>query len=184
MAPDELWRPPEASYTSLTEHLARTAGFPTYLPWPLEPGWRVADFGALGEPGRPRATMIAVHGASPEDGGVAMTVIAEEPGSGLGAHVAGTVHSDPGADIGDRPADARVRVGTSTVPLWALSTHEVAGDLDRSVLAGEAEGRWIWLVLRPASALLMLGSPWHFTDAAGIGAPLVGLPFGGEPPAR
>ena len=64
-----------------------------------------------------------------------------------------------------------------------LSTHETAGDLDRAVLAGEAEGRWIWLVLRPASALLMLGSPWHFTDAGSIGAPLVGLPFGGEPPA-
>lgn len=178
MTPEPFWRPERASYSSLEEHLARTPGFPTYLPWPLAAGWRVADFGAAGEPGRVRATITELQGVSPADGGVSLTVVAEEPGCGLGARVAGTIHSDPGAEIGARPADARIKVGTSAVPLWTVSTHDASRDLDRSVLAGEADGRWLWLVLRPASALLLLQSPWHFADAGGIGAPLVGLAFG------
>jgi len=28
-------------------------------------------------------------------------------------------------------------------------------ELDRSVVAGEARGRWLWVVLRPASAILL-----------------------------
>jgi hypothetical protein len=179
--PDEFWRPEHPSYTSMAEHLARTAGFPTYLPWPLAAGWRVADFGAVGESGRPRATMVSVHGMSPDDGSVSLTTVAEEPGCGLGARVAGTVLTDPGADIADRPADARLRVGGSTVPMWTVSTHQASGEFDRSVLAGEADGRWFWLVVRPASALLLMREAWHFADASSIGAPLLAVPFGGAP---
>ena len=49
-----LWRPDVASYDSFTEHLAASDGFPTYVPWPLSPGWQVTDFGVVGVPGRPR----------------------------------------------------------------------------------------------------------------------------------
>ncbi|MDO7867447.1 DUF6758 family protein [Nocardioides jiangxiensis] len=181
MAPDEFWRPDQPSYASMVEHLARTAGFPTYLPWPLATGWRVVDFGAVGEAGRPRATLASVQGISPDDGGVSLTTVAEEPGCGLGARVAGTVCSDPGAEIADRPADARLRVGGSTVPLWTVSTHDASAELDRSVLAGEADGRWFWLVVRPASALLMVHDIGHFADASSIGAPLLAVPFGAAP---
>ena len=45
-------------------------------------------------------------------------------------------------------------------------------------LAGEAEGRWLWLVLRPASAVLMLRTPWTFCPADGIGPALLAVPFG------
>jgi hypothetical protein len=127
-------------------------------------------------------TAVTLEGINPDDGGVSMAVVAEEPGCGLGAEVAGTVWSDPGADIGDRPADARVRVGPSTVPLWTISTHQGPGDLDRSVLAGEADGRWLWLVLRPASAVLMLRKPWSLSPADAIGPPLLAVPFGGIAP--
>jgi hypothetical protein len=178
MTPERARRPERASYAAFAEHLARTSGFPTYLPWPLPPGWRIADFGARGTQERTHGSLVALEGLNPEDGGISMAVVAEEPGCGLGASVAGTVWTDPGADIGDRPADARVRVGASTVPLWTVSTHNASTDLDRSVLAGEADGRWLWLVIRPASAALMLRSPWRFCDATEIGPPLLAVPFG------
>lgn len=178
MAPERARRPEPTSYAAFAEHLARTSGFPTYLPWPLPQGWRVSGFEAPGSPGRTRGTVVALEGLSPDDGGVSLAVVAEEPGCGLGAAVAGTVWSDPGVDIGDRPADARVRVGSSTAPLWTISTHLGSGELDRSVLAGEADGRWLWLVLRPASAVLMLRTPWTFCPADGIGPALMAVPFG------
>lgn len=178
MAPERARRPEPASYAAFAEHLARTTGFPTYLPWPLPSGWRVTDFAARGKPGRTHGTVVTLEGVNPDDGGISLSVVAEEPGCGLGASVAGTVWSDPGADIGDRPADARVTVGASTVPLWTISTHQASGELDRSVLAGEAEGRWLWLVVRPASAVLMFQRPWTLCQADSIGAPLLAVPFG------
>ena len=56
------------------------------------------------------------------------------------------------------------------------------GEFDRSVFAGEAAGRWLWLVLRPASAMLLLRDDWILRDIAGLGPQLVELPFGGPPP--
>ena len=182
MAPERARRPEPASYAAFAEHLARTSGFPTYLPWPLPPGWRVTDFGSRGKPGRTHGTLVTLEGISPDDGGIALYVVAEEPGCGLGAAVAGTVWSDPGAEIGDRPADARVRVESATVPLWTVSTHLGSAELDRSVLAGEAEGRWLWLVLRPASAILLLRDDWILRDVSATGPQLVALPFGGPAP--
>ena len=55
-------------------------------------------------------------------------------------------------------------------------------ELDRSVFAGEAGGRWLWVVLRPASAMLLLRDDWILRDVSGIGPPLVEMPFGGPRP--
>ena len=46
---EPLWRPPEASYDAFADHLGAAADFPTYLPWPMSPGWRVTDFAAVGD---------------------------------------------------------------------------------------------------------------------------------------
>ena len=75
-----------------------------------------------------------------------------------------------------------VRIGARDVALWSVSTSRAGPDLDRAVLAGEAEGRWLWLVLRPASALLLLRDDWILRDVSQVGPPLVELPFGGPPP--
>ena len=64
----------------------------------------------------------------------------------------------------------------------SVYTSRAGPDLDRAVLAGEAEGRWLWLVLRPASALLLLRDDWILRDVSQVGPPLVELPFGGPPP--
>ena len=120
------------------EHLGATARFPTYLPWPLSPGWRVTDFASVGTVDRGRAAMTCVSGTSSLDGPVDVLVISEEPGTGLGARIAGTVHDDPGTEIGEGPPSMRVRIDSKSIPLWPVSTSAASGEWDRSVVAGEA----------------------------------------------
>jgi hypothetical protein len=167
-----------------------TAGdFPTYLPWPMSPGWAVSDFGVVGGPSETseaKATLTCSSGTSALDGPVDVFVVSEESGTGLGSRCAGTVHLDPGPEIGVGPPTVRVRIGSQSVPLWSVSTVSSVGDdreLDRSVVAGEAFGRWLWVVLRPASAILLLRDEWILRDVSGIGPPLVEMSFGGPSPS-
>ena len=181
---EPLWRPQEASYDGFAEHLVASSALPTYLPWPLSPGWNVTDFACVAaKPERARATMTCVSGSSALDGPVDVIVVAEEAGTGFGARIAGTVREDPGAEIGAGSPSVRVRIERQVVPLWPISTSASSGEWDRSVLAGEAEGRWLWIVLRPASAVLLLRDDWILRDASQSGPHLVELPFGGPAPA-
>jgi hypothetical protein len=179
-----LWLPVEVGYDEFTEHLGLAADFPTYLPWPMGPGWSVSEFGVVVAEGRrARATLTCCSGTSELDGPVDAFVVTEEAGVGLGARVAGLVTDDPGAEIGEGPPTVRVRIGSQTAALWSISTSRADGDFDRSVFAGEAEGRWLWIVLRPASAMLLLRDDWILRDVSGLGAPLLEMPFGGPRPA-
>jgi hypothetical protein len=178
-----LWRPEEPTYEAFAEHLAATRAFPTYLPWPMAPGWSVTDFAAVGESGQPRATLTCVTGTTELDGPVDVIVVAEEAGTGLGGRCAGTRYDDPGAEIALRVPTVRVRIGQQQVNLWDVSTSTADGEFDRSVVAGEAGGRWLWLVFRPASALLMLRDGWFLRDVARGGPELVEVQFGGPRPA-
>jgi hypothetical protein len=177
-----LWRPGQASYEGFAEHLRLAGDFPTYLPWPMSPGWRVTDFAVVGTGERPaRATLTICSGTSELDGPVDLVVVAEEAGIGLGARCAGTRHDDPGDEVGQGPPSVKVRVENQVVSLWPVSVS-LGGDLDRSVVAGEAQGRWLWIVLRPASAVLLLHDDWILRDVSGLGAPLLETPFGGAAP--
>ena len=178
-----LWRPGEASYDAFVGHLEHADDFPTYLPWPLGPGWHVSDFGVVSEPGRlTKATLSCCSGTSALDGPVDVFVVSEEPGTGLGARVARLTGPDP-EDVGDGPPLTRVRVGTVSVPMWAVSTSSADEEFDRVVVAGESSGRWLWMVLRPASAMLLLREEWILRDVSRMGAPLIETTFGGPPPA-
>jgi hypothetical protein len=164
-----LWRPREATYDAFVEHIDRAGEFPTLLPWPMGPGWRISDFGVVAGPGgSPTATVACCSGMSELDGAVDVLLVSEEPGTGLGARVARLERSYP-RGVGDGPPVARVRLGRATVPLWTISTSAADGELDRTVLVGEAEGRWLWLVLYPASAVLLLRDDWILRDAAEAG---------------
>lgn len=179
-----LWRPAKSEYLSFAEHLAKSAGMPSLMPWPLAPGWTVTDFGFVADEGRDaRAAFVSCSGPSEHDGVVELTVVSEEPGVGLGARIAGAPRTDPGADIGEGPPHVKVRIDGHPVSLWAVSTSAADVAFDRSVFAGEAHGRWLWLVLRPASAALLLNDEWVLHDLSDLGAELVHLPFGGSPPA-
>src|SRR6185312_16706378 len=66
-----LLRPDAASYDTFAEALAAAGDFPTYLPWPMSPGWTVSDFAVVGDPGgvhSARATMTCSSGTSALDG--------------------------------------------------------------------------------------------------------------------
>lgn len=178
-----LWRPAVAGYEGIAEHLHRSGATPTLVPWPLAPGWMITDFGCVADDGQDaHATLVSCSGVTDADGVVELTIVSEEPGVGLGARCAGLERTDPGAEIGDGPPHARVRIDGLTLPLWSVSTAETPADLDRSVFAGEAHGRWLWLVLRPASAALLLCDEWILADVAGLGPELLEVPFGGNPP--
>jgi hypothetical protein len=178
-----LWRPDDVSYDEFADHLRSAGDFPTYLPWPMSPGWSVTDFGVVIASGdRPRAAVTCVSGTSELDGPVDVFVVTEEAGVGLGARVAGLVGDDPGREIGDGAATVRVRIASQQVPLWLVSTSGADSEFDRSVFAGEAAGRWLWIVLRPASAMLLLRDDWILRDVSGVGPPLLEMPFGGQRP--
>lgn len=182
-----LWRPVEATYDAFVAHLERAGDYPTLLPWPLGPGWHVSSFGVVGDgQARAWATVTVCSGTSALDGPVDVLVVSEEPGTGVGNRVARLPGDTPG-DLGDDPPLTRVRVEQVSVPMWPVSTstapasaHDV--ELDRFVLVGEVSGRWLWLVIRPASAMLLLRDEWILRDAAGLGPPLVEVPFGGPDP--
>lgn len=178
-----LWRPREVTYNDFAAHLLASIGFPTYLPWPVSPGWSVTDFAVVGD-GREKAmaTLTCTSGPSEKDGPVDLVVITEETGVGLGARAAGTPHDDPGPEVAQGPPTVRVRTENQQVPLWAVSTSGSAGDLDRSVVAGEAHGRWLWIVLRPASAILLFRDDLILRDVSTLGPPLLETPFGGPSP--
>jgi hypothetical protein len=192
---DPLWRPDQADYDSFADLVGRSDDLPTYLPWPMSPGWSIADFGCVGDGGRVRATVTTTVGTSDLDGEVEVTIVSEEPGIGLGARCAGTTYDDPGPQIGHGPPSIRVRAGGRTVPLWLVdnsgddadqAAHHPSDDDDllaRAVFAGEADGRWLWLVIKPASAALLLSDDWLLADVTGFGPEALEMPFGGPRPS-
>jgi hypothetical protein len=163
----------------------------------MSPGWSIADFGCVGTGARVRATVTTTVGTSDLDGEVEVTIVSEDPGIGLGARCAGTSYDDPGPQISNGPPSIRVRAGGRTVPMWLvddvgenpsfereltvadLTAHDV---LARAVFAGEADGRWLWLVMRPASAALLLHDDWLLADVTGFGPEALEMPFGGPRP--
>jgi hypothetical protein len=185
-----LWRSSHAEYGDLVAHLHLARPLPTWLPWPVPPGWHLTDVGCVAEPGEPAtAVFTTCSGPSEPDGVVEVTVVTEEAGVGLGARVAQVTHTDPGREAVVGAPAAKIRVDAATVPLWPVPTAvpDLAPTseslLDRSVLVGEAGGRWVWLVLRPAPAALLLHAKWLLHDVSGLGPALVDLPFGQAPRA-
>lgn len=181
-----LWRAAEPTYDAFAALLAAGVGYPTYLPWPLHPEWRVSDAGVvaadLDGSGEVLASVTACSGTSALDGLVDLLVVSEEPGTGLGSRVAGLDDADPGRAMSGGQPDVHVQIGPRSVALWSVSVAETDGDLDRSVLAGTEAGRWLWLVVRPAPAVLLLRDDWILRDVSDVGPPLVELPFGGPVP--
>ena len=98
---------------------------------------------------------------------------------------------DPDEDAVDRAREVNARVLRS-MPGWVLDdTHEPRSNasannddlLARAVFAGEADGRWLWLVMKPASAALLLHDDWLLADVTGFGPEALEMPFGGPRPA-
>lgn len=180
---EPLWRPTEVGYDAFADLVGRVEDMPTFLPWPMSPGWTISDFGCVASPERTRATVTTTVGTSDLDGPVEVTVIVEEPGVGLGSRCAGTPYDDPGGQVGNGPPAIRVRAAGRSVPLWSVDPDDDDDLLARAVFAGEAEGRWLWLVIRPAGAALLLRDEWLLADVTGFGPEALEMPFGGPRPS-
>jgi hypothetical protein len=156
--------------------LLRTDGIPVWLPWPLPAGWLVAGFAGAGdERTGARACVVALSGPNPVGGPADMLVVDEEPGVGLGAALAGLDSVDPGAGFASTPPIATASFGNHDFPLWQVDSP------DRAVFAGEAEGNWLWLILWPDSAGVLLIEPIALRDLRDPGQDL-DLPFGATSP--
>ena len=125
--------PTESDYDSFAELVGRIDDIPTYLPWPMSPGWSIADFGCVGGGERVRATVTTTVGTSDLDGEVEVTIVSEDPGIGLGARCAGTSYDDPGPQISNGPPSIHVRAGGRTVPMWLVDDHRRPRPVDREL---------------------------------------------------
>lgn len=130
----------------------RRAEVPVWAPRPPPDGWLLTGVAHAGdERTGARATAIACSGPAPLGGLAEMVLVAEEPGVGLGARLAGLDGPDAG-DVASRAADAEVRAAGHETPLWTVGTAPP----DRCAYVGEALGFWLWAVMWPADAGYLL----------------------------
>jgi hypothetical protein len=152
--------------------LASHTTVPVWLPWPLPPGWLVSGFtGAGDERTGARASAVALSGPNPLGGPADLLIIAEEPGVGLGAGLAGLPGPDPGDGFARRAPHATVRVANHDAPLWVV---ESAG---KAVFVGEVAASWVWVVLWPDTAGALMVEPLALRDLRDPEQDL-DLPFG------
>jgi hypothetical protein len=158
------------------EGLLRITGVPLWLPWPLPAGWLVTGFAGAGdERTGMRGCVVALSGPNPVGGPGDMLLVSEEPGVGLGAGFAGLDGPDPGSAFATGPPHAFVRFSHHEFPLWHVDAP------DRAAFAGEVMGHWLWAVLWPASAGVLLVEPMTLRDLRDPGQDL-DLPFGARSP--
>jgi hypothetical protein len=160
---------------ALATQTAWESRLPLWLPWPLPHAWVVSGIGYAGVgPHDARASLVACSGPSPVGGPADLLLIAEELGVGLGARFSGLDTSDAGEEVGAGQADVKPHVGGHPTPLWCVR-RAPAG---RAVYAGEADGRWLWLILYPETAGALMIEPLAIEDLRDLGHEVDVMPFG------
>jgi len=158
------------------EHLAwigRHSDVPVWMPWPLPDGWLVTGTRCVRDE-RHDAQAVVISVSGPHRGAAGgsplaeMLLVSEQPGTGLGAHLAGRDDLDPGDGVVSGAPAARPHAGGASTPLWG-----VPAEGDRAVLVGEAGGVGLGALLWPATAgaavlddleLIDLREPGHTLD--------------------
>jgi hypothetical protein len=152
---------------------ARRARVPLWCPLPLLPGWTLTGLALAGdERTGASAAAVALSGPSPLGGPADLVLVAEEPGVGFGGWTAGTVSLDPGA-VPEGAPDGKVEAAGHDTPLWRSESAE-----DRFALVGEAAGVWLWAVLWPPEAELLLLEHVELHDLRHEEHTGLDLPFG------
>jgi hypothetical protein len=128
------------------------ARVPAWVPWPLPLDWLVTGYAHAGDERTGAvATLVGCSGPAPLGGVADLVLVAEEPGLGLGARMAGLPGPDPGTGFDDGSPHAKLDVAGHPTPMWNID----AGP-DRAVYVGEAKGAWIWAILWPEAAGVLL----------------------------
>jgi hypothetical protein len=134
------------------EHVASRATVPLWMPAPLPHGWLCSGFAYAGDERTGAcATVTCLSGPSPLGGAAELLIVAEEPGVGLGSRHAGLAEPDPGTGFDAGTPDAKVFAAAHPTALWS-----VPAEVDRAVFLGEAMGSWLWAVIWPATAGLLM----------------------------
>jgi hypothetical protein len=178
-------RPAVVGSDQTLAQVAARSQVPLWLPWPLPAGWLVTGVrSAGGEHTGPVATVLAVSGPNPivlDDAdplAADALFVAEQPGVGLAAHLAGLRDLDPGAALASGQPDAYLVVMGHETPMWSFAIGEDGGADAGVAYVGEARGDWLWVLTwpRPAFAVLLeqftlvdLREPAHTYDI-GFGA--------------
>jgi len=146
---------------------------PLWAPWPVPIGWTFAGLAHTSEGAPASATISVWAGPDPFGDPAELVLVCEEAGSGIGSEFAGLALSYPDAGVGEGTPHARFQLDGRPVPLWS-----VAGADDRATYAGEAAGRWLWVVVHPSESSALMVEPLHLVDARQLGAELTVLPVG------
>lgn len=153
--------------------LAARGSTPLWVPWPLPAGWVVTGFAHAGdERSGAVATVVGCSGPAPLGGAADLLLIAETPGVGLAARLAGLPGPDPGDGFDAGPSHAKVDAAGHPTPMWNVD----AGP-ELAVFVGEAKAEWMWALLWPAAAGVLLLENLGLHDLVGrsLGSD---IPFG------
>lgn len=142
------------------EHVVGRAKVPVWMPHGLPHGWVCSGVAYAGdERTGAAATVTCLSGPSPLGGAADLMIVAEEPGIGLGSRHAGLGSTDPGHGFDAGTPDARVLAAAHPTALWS-----VPGADDRAVFVGEAKAQWLWAVIWPAAAGVLMYDDLSLTD--------------------
>ncbi|PKW09882.1 hypothetical protein SAMN05428944_2950 [Streptomyces sp. 1222.5] len=169
--------PPSVEALNVVVHRTQV---PVWMPWPLPVGWLFTGVGYAGDDrSGGRATAVACSGPGPLGGPGELILVAEELGVGLGARYAGIDGPDPGSYMNvEKPPQVKVLAAGRPTPLW----HVYRTPDDRAVFAGEALGMWLWAVMWPEQAGLLMYDELVLTDLRDAGAELDLVPCGALSP--
>jgi hypothetical protein len=144
------WHQATAAPEEALRQVTGESTVPVWVPTPMPVHWYVGGVGWAGDDrAGARAMALATSGPSPVGGPADMVLVAEAPGTGLGARLAGITGPDP--DHLDAQPEAKVEASGHPTAMWPVRSPS-----DRAVFVGEAGGVWLWLVMWPADAAILL----------------------------
>lgn len=137
--------------------LAGSSDVPFWMPWPLPASWLFAGLQLVGGGKEPvDAVVVGLTGHGMTQGPSDVVIVAEKPGTGVGARWAGVSEPDP--DLTTKPATTKARAAGWQTPLWNVDTP------GRAAFVGQAGGCWLWLVTWPDTAWPVLDDDLHLID--------------------
>lgn len=140
-----------------------------WLPWPLPSGWLISGLRVAGDEHTGHvAVVVACSGPNPlppppDDRSADLLFVAEQPGVGLAARLAGLPDIDPGAAVGQGSPHLKLVAAGHDAPLWAVAVDGAAA------YVGEAAGMWLWALVWPSAAAVVLLERFELRDARDLG---------------